>query len=62
MDVRYEKGAAATLLRDVGRVERGETASVPDEQGEQLIAQGWEKVKASRPTKTTAADAGNEKE
>lgn len=65
MQVKYADGPAARLVDGVGRVERGATADVSDEQGAQLLKQGWQEVKSTRTkskTKTTATDAGKKEE
>lgn len=55
MDVKYTSGPAARIVNGVGRVERGQTVKVPDEQGRKMIRGIWEQVRSvpKPPTKTT---------
>lgn len=64
MDVRYDEGTAAVSLADGTRVERGETVTVSEELGKQLVAQGWLQIKGGKPVDPPApkpTDAAVEK-
>lgn len=52
MKVRYKEGPDALVIATVGvKAERGEAVEVPNEIGEQLVAQGWDEVKSTAKKK-----------
>lgn len=53
MEVLYREGAAAVVLKDGTRAQRGEPVTVSDGVGKRLLAQGWEQPAPPSKSKRT---------